>query len=280
MFDHAPATTSLLVFSNPAGNSHAFDAAIAEAARRGVRRESVLLLGADAQSRAILTEAGVRIAPASLTLNGCKLKFLADGAAHRVFASSPARIVASELAASEADVVIAAGALPFTLIADGKAWHSCGPLAQPANDGTPRVWCSVIEPGRDPGSLVFQHVALDYNHTAAAQTLQEANQADEAQELVAGRWRSVALLPKDEARATGIALSPERIFFAKGGDDFRWPVVSKSQALAPQKFNDPTLTANGERRARVELSSLRSLCVLVSSLISRPPSLCITKQGV
>ena len=239
---------------------------MAEAARRGVRRESVLLLGADAQTRAILTEAGVRIAPASLTLNGCKLKFLGDGAAHRVFASSPARIVASELAASEADVVIAAGALPFTLIADGKAWHSCGPLALPANDGTPRVWCSVIEPGRAPGSLVFQHVALDYDHTAAAQTLHEANRADEAQELVAGRWRSVALLPKDEARVSGVALSPEPIFFAKSGEDFRWPVVSKSQALAPQKFNDPTLTANGERRARVELSSLRSLWINTGTL--------------
>ena len=266
MFDLDPAGTQLLIFSNPGRNSHAFDAVMAEAVRRGVRRENIFLLSPEGLSAAVPAGADVRLAPASMSLNGCTMRFLAAGAAQRVFASSPDRIISTELAASDSDVVIAAGALPFTLFADGKAWHSCGPLDRPANDGATRVWCSVIEAGAESGSLVFDHVALDYDHTSAMQQLLDADQKHEAQELVTGRWRSTALLPKDEAKATGAALSPEPIAFAKGAEDFRWPAFGKARTLAPQKFNDPAITANGERRARVELSALRSLWINTGTL--------------
>ncbi len=266
MFDLASAKTSILVFGNPSGNSQAFAAVMAEAVRRGLPRDNILLLSADGRGDAEAFDPGFRVAPGRLTLNGCTIRFIASGAAPRVFASSPARIVSSELAASEADVVIATGALPFTLIADGKAWHSCGAVARPANDGTPRVWCSVIEAGREPGELVFDHAALDYDHMSAVEKLARADRPDAAQELGSGRWRSIALLPEDEAKASGVALSPEPIFFKKGGAEFRWPSFAKAQALAPMKFNDSKITAKGERRARVELSSLRSLWINTGTL--------------
>lgn len=267
MFDLAPAKTSILVFSNPADNRSALAAVMAEAARRGVPSEHILLLAAGERAVAgRLQEANHRTAPIRLTLNGCTISFLVSGAAQRVFASSPPRIVSAELAASGADVVIAAGALPFTLVADGRAWHSCGPAARPANDGTPRIWCSVIEAGREPGTLVFDHVALDYDHASAIDHVSQTSDPVTAQELESGRWSSLVMLPKDEAKLSGVALSPEPIFFAKGAPDFRWPSFSQTQALAPLKFNDPKITAKGERRARVELSSLRSLWINTGTL--------------
>lgn len=266
MFDLAPANSSLLVFVSPADNSHAFDAVATEALKRGIRRDDILLLTPSGAADKFVSEAGVRVAPPRIAINGCTIRFLAGEPAERVFASSPDRIVSAELAASEADVVIAAGALPFTIITDGKAWHSCGPVARPANDGTPRVWCSLIGPGREGGSIVFEHIALDYDHTSAARYMSEEQRHEEAEEILSGRWRSVARLPRDEAKASGATLSPEPVYFAKGARNFRWPSFPRSGRLGGAKFNDPKLTATGERRARVELTGLRTLWINTGTL--------------
>ena len=266
MFDLAPASSSLLVFCSPGDNSHAFDAVAAEALKRGIRRNNILVLAPAGAAADFVSQTGVRVAPERVTLNGCTVCFLSGEVADRVFASSPNRIVAAELAASEADVVIAAGALPFTILAAGKVWHSCGPLTRPANDGTPRVWCSLIEAGRDAGSVIFEHVALDYDHSSAARSLTEAQRHEEADELLTGRWRSTAFLPKEEARASGVGLWPEPIYFARTEPDLRWPSFTKSPPLAPAKFSDPKITAAGESRAHVELVALRTLWINTGTL--------------
>ncbi len=53
--------------------------------------------------------------------------------------------------------------------------------------------------------------------------MSEEQRHEEAAEILSGRWRSVARLPRDEAKASGATLSPEPVYFAKGAQDFRWP---------------------------------------------------------
>ena len=260
MFDRAPASTSLLVFSSPGGNRHAFEALLDEARRRGIGLSDVLVMPGEGPAPDFVARAGVRPAPSRTTINGLIVRFVApaEGGA-RLFGSSPDRVVAAELAASEADVVIAPGLLPFTRICQGKAWHSCGALGRPANDGTPRVWCSLVTAGRQPGSIVLEHIALDYDHAGAAR-------AQEDDELVSGRWLSTALLPKEESRAAGAPLAPEPIFFTRRAPDSRWPALAHVQPLAARKFSDPKITAAGEKRARVEFAGLRTLWINTGTL--------------
>ena len=71
-----------------------------------------------------------------------------------VFASTPSRIKALDLALSGVDGIIAGHCgLPFTQVIDGRLWHNPGVVGMPANDGTPRVWYSVLSPGPTPRSI-------------------------------------------------------------------------------------------------------------------------------
>src|SRR3546814_2069829 len=47
--------------------------------------------------------------------------------------------------------------LPFTELVDGRLWHNAGAIGLPANDGTPRVWYSILGPA--PGGLHIEHHA-------------------------------------------------------------------------------------------------------------------------
>lgn len=260
MFDRTPAGSSILVFNRPGDNRHAFEALLEEARRRGIGASDILVMPGAGAAPDFVARAGVRPAPSRTHVNGLVVRFLAaEAGGARLFASSPDRVVAAELGASEADVVIAAGLLPFTRVCGGKAWHSCGPLDRPANDGTPRVWCSLVTAGRQPGSLVLEHIALDYDHAEAARA-----QADD--ELATGRWRSTALLPKAESRAAGSPLAPEPIFFTRQGGDSCWPALAGAAPLAARKFSDPKITAAGEKRARVEFAGLRTLWINTGTL--------------
>lgn len=232
MFDSSKLARGALVFCG-AGDPGAKDAAIAEAARRGLDRlEVVDIASCEAQA---------------IEINGVRIGLAGADAAARVFASTPARVLAAELDAFGVNVVVAAGLLPFTRGLDGRVWHSSGSLARSANDGAPRVWFSVIIAGEAPGSLVFEHVGL-------------------AKDAADGLWADCSMLPKDELKMRGQPLTPTPIAWASGAPDFVWPVMAAPKPMAREKFVHPEITAGGERRARVALDQLRTLWINTGTL--------------
>jgi predicted phosphodiesterase len=114
--------------------------------------------------------------------------------------------LAQEMQALAADVVIAGhGGLPFTTDIGGGLWHNPGTIGMPANDGTPRVWYSLIGAGN--GELVFEHRPLDYDYQNQARKMRDSALPDAyAQALETGLWPDVAILPGAEAAATGLPL--------------------------------------------------------------------------
>ncbi|MCB1546021.1 MAG: radical SAM protein, partial [Rhodoblastus sp.] len=62
-----------------------------------------------------------------------------------VFASTPARVKAHDLALLGVDAIFAGhSGLPFSQSIDGRLWHNPGALGMPANEGDPRVWYSLV----------------------------------------------------------------------------------------------------------------------------------------
>jgi uncharacterized Fe-S cluster-containing radical SAM superfamily protein len=263
MFDTPAPLTRLLVCADPGSNRHAFDAALQEAARRGVRRHEIRVLS-DGRCNDFVMVAGVHVAPGMIDLSGSAVQLVGEAHGARVFASSPDRIVAAEIEAAGADVVVAPGLLPFTRTVAGKIWHSCGPLSRPANDGTPRVWCSLLSAGATPGTIDIEHIAVAYAHEDAA--FVAAASGGEFDELTTGRWRETGLLPKDEAKAAGTPLAPTIIRWAPGASNLRWPQLGDTKPLAAGKFADPVKTANGETRAQVALEGLHTLWINTGTL--------------
>ncbi len=106
--------------------------------------------------------------------------------------------------------------IPFTRMVDGLLWHNPGAIGVPANDGTPRVWYSVIEPGE--GAVEIRHLPLDYDHRAAAAARRAARLLDGyADALGSGLWPSLDVLPPEEQARTGQALAPRTM---------RWPTAA------------------------------------------------------
>jgi pyruvate-formate lyase-activating enzyme/predicted phosphodiesterase len=183
-----------------------------------------------------------------------------------VFASTPEPVKRREIAGLAEDGVIAGhSGIPFTELIGAKLWHNAGAIGMPANDGTPRIWFSLLVP-TDEG-LSIEHVALDYDHRSAARKMRAAGlPAGYADALETGRWPSLDVLPPAERHAAGRAIEPGAVLWRRpnGHDEaLRWPAETLAPAparpLDPEKFRDPALTAKGEKRARVALEGLRTL---------------------
>ncbi len=118
--------------------------------------------------------------------------------------SLPSADFAGEIGQACADVVIAGHTgLPFTrTLPDGRVWHNSGGLGMVANDGTSRVWYSVMAPGH--GGPEFTHYALDYDHALAAKKMRAASLPEGyANALETGLWPSLDILPEEEKARTG-----------------------------------------------------------------------------
>jgi hypothetical protein len=148
----------------------------------------------------------------------------------------------------------------------GRFWHNAGALGLPANDGTPRVWFSVLSAGAAPGALVIEHAALDYDHRGAARAMRAAGLPDDyAATLETGVWPNCDVLPKVETRGQGTPLTPGVVLF-EGGGQGAWPATARPVPLSPDKFRDPRLTAAGEPRAKVSPGRLETLWLNTGSL--------------
>lgn len=181
-----------------------------------------------------------------------------------VFASTPGAVKREELAAVRADGVLAGhSGIPFSEIVDGALWHNAGAIGMPANDGTPRGWFSLLIPRED--GIMIEHHAFDYAHGAAAAKMRAAGLPEGyAQALETGRWPSSDILPADELRQQGRPLAPGTLLWMNSrAPEIRcWPTpaaASPPRPLEPQKFRDPEVTADGERRAGVAFRALRTL---------------------
>lgn len=131
-----------------------------------------------------------------------------------LFASTPDGGLADELAAADADAVIAGHCgLPFSRVVGGRLWHNAGVIGMPANDGTPRGWFSLLWPEED--AIRVERRPLAYDHAAAAAKMRQRGlPAGYAEGLETGLWPSLDILPEVERAATGQPITPATL---------RWP---------------------------------------------------------
>jgi predicted phosphodiesterase len=124
-----------------------------------------------------------------------------------VFASGTAAI-AEELTSAACDGVIAGHCgLPFSREIYGRLWHNAGAIGMPANDGTPRVWYSLLT-STDAG-IRIEHHALAYDHgTAAAKMRQRGLLPGYAAALESGFWPSCDVLTPAEIAERGQPIEP------------------------------------------------------------------------
>ncbi len=100
--------------------------------------------------------------------------------------------------------------IPFSQVLGRRLWHNPGAIGLPANDGTPRVWYSVITPSGE--AIRIEHVALAYDgETAAAKMRARGLPEGYAEALETGLWPSLEVLPPAERARTGAPLAPERV---------------------------------------------------------------------
>jgi hypothetical protein len=184
-----------------------------------------------------------------------------------VFASTPDAEVELQLDLAGVDGVVGSRCgLPFSRLLNGRLWHDPGAIGRPANDGTPRGWFSVLTPER--GGLWVEHVALDYDHMAAAAKMRQAGlPGGDAAAVETGFWPSPEALPTAERQQQGHPIGEGAIVWPDAAEAARtplhWPAMTalrpRPRPLDPLKFRDPDITAKGERRASVALSTLSTL---------------------
>ena len=212
-----------------------------------------------------------------ILINGLRLAVLhgaPSGISTFVFPSGPERVKASELSLLDDEeaphvdgVIVGHSGLPFTQDVAGRLWHNSGALGMPANDGTARVWFSVLTPGAKAGEIAIEHCALDYDHAAAAAAMRAARLPEVyAKALETGLWADCDILPAAERKAQGKTLSPGRAHFIKGGAGRDWPRTETPMALDARKFQNPATTLSGERRAQVALKQLDVLWLNTGTL--------------
>jgi hypothetical protein len=159
------------------------------------------------------------------------------------------------------------------IIFNGQLWHNPGTIGMPSNDGTPRVWFSLLRVEAD--GITIEHRSLDYDYATAAAKIRGARLPQEyAATLKSGLWPSCDVLPLREIHERGAALEPGSAFWSRQtleatsrGKRTRpvciqlWPHSDRDTVpkLQPQKFKDPNFTATGQPRASVTLQRLKTL---------------------
>lgn len=128
-----------------------------------------------------------------------------------VFQGTPDSEKRHSLEMLECDGIIGGhSGLPFTQFLESRLWHNPGVIGMPANDGTPRVWFSVIRP--TAAGLQIERRALSYDFEAAQTAMRRAGLPDSYRNALAtGLWPSLDVLPQDERTQTGKPLDEASI---------------------------------------------------------------------
>ncbi len=132
-----------------------------------------------------------------------------------VFEQTDNAIKRRDLDALSVDAIIGGhSGVPFTQIIDGRLWHNAGVIGMPANDGTPRVWYSILRNEGD--DLIIEICSLDYDHTAAAQAMRDQKLPDGyADCLETGIWPNMDVMPKAERAKVGLPITPEKVRWSR-----------------------------------------------------------------
>ena len=152
-----------------------------------------------------------------------------------VFASQPDCVFETEFAHVDADIVVAGhSGIPFTRRVGSRVWHNSGSLGLPANDGTPRVWFSVLTP-EDRGIRIDHH-ALEYDHARTQSKMLNAGICTEYTEtLSSGLWPSLDVLPDAERQRAGNPLDlGAPVFFPAPRKNAQEEARSRTDAPAPK----------------------------------------------
>lgn len=125
-----------------------------------------------------------------------------------IFPATPAAEKRSELADAGTDAVIGGhSGLPFTNRLGERLWHNAGAIGLPANDGTPRVWYSLLRP--TAAGIAVSIRALSYDHAAAAARIRAVGlPEDYAAALETGLWPSDDVMPDNDRARRGEAILP------------------------------------------------------------------------
>jgi predicted phosphodiesterase len=149
-----------------------------------------------------------------------------------VFASASAADLRGMIAGSGCDGVIGGHCgIPFTRVLDDLLWHNPGAIGIPANDGTPRVWFSVLEPLAV--GIKIRHLELHYDYTRAAASMQQAGlPAGYSNAMKSRLWPSTDVLPPAELANTGVPIELT-------------PVLWSSAAFPASRSRRQSATARG-----------------------------------
>ena len=133
-----------------------------------------------------------------------------------VFPSTPSATKREELDLSTADAIVAGySGVPFSEFIDNRLWHNPGVIDMPANDGTPRVWYSVIAPEQD--GIRIEHHALSYDHETAAQSMRDNGFPEEyGLALESGLWPADDVMPSVDRQRRGMKLSSDTLRWVNG----------------------------------------------------------------
>lgn len=125
-----------------------------------------------------------------------------------IFRSTPWAVKQANFDATRADIILSGHCgLPFFHSENNRTWLNAGVIGMPANDGTPRVWCLLLN---DTAAEIFdfQHVAFTYDNDLAA-SLMEQNKLPCAYSdtLRSGLWDNCDILPEAETAQQGTPIA-------------------------------------------------------------------------
>ncbi|NQV85337.1 MAG: metallophosphoesterase family protein [Rhodospirillales bacterium] len=140
-----------------------------------------------------------------------------DAISQYIFASTPPAEKADIIERLGVDAVIGGhSGLPFSEVLGSGLWHNAGAIGMPANDGTPRVWFSILTPIAETGAIEITLHELAYDHAAAAQAIRAVTpDLPYAKTLATGLWPNMAVLPDAERQQQGRPLSPRPVLWTR-----------------------------------------------------------------
>lgn len=130
-----------------------------------------------------------------------------EGTAEYIFRSTDWKLKKRSFQKSFSDLILGGHCgLPFHDEKDGYYWLNAGAIGMPANDGTSRVWCMVLEePPASP--FIFRHHPFEYDHARAAALMGASGLPEaHARSLSTGIWDNAEILPPEETAQQGLRI--------------------------------------------------------------------------
>lgn len=121
-----------------------------------------------------------------------------------IFESTPVASKKKNFETLESDVIIAGhSGLPFYQKIEDKLWVNAGAIGMPANDGTPRTWCILLQKTEIGIEYTFHNIVYDFKKANKAMASENLT-PEYAETLISGLWNNMEILPEAEKRLQGI----------------------------------------------------------------------------